>query len=450
MPLDRYFSAKRLVNLRSETFEGAIKELLETFSPTLTFDRKAVLQEILQREQSIPTTLGNGIAIPHIRLPIHRQCVFAVGRCPSGVTFNNNPEYCRTRFIFLILFNEKDEVYLHVLAALARIFHDPQKVYSLLSCSSLGNFQQMLRSFFSNQKSLPSSDVQRVRNHRIFLKEAFRMAQGAGCQSVFIFADTFHDWFSFDRYFRGMNTILVTERAANEINQECDVNHILTISNYSEYRLAQMRSSILLALSRNLIRSDEKICCIGGMKGSNRMDCLMIIDVSEEYKMLFKSRRGLIPKDVRPEVFERVIAIAHEIAVEGREGTTIGTMLVVGNHEKLKNHYRSLVLNPFQGYARQERNILNPFMNETIKEFASLDGAFIIDGDGVLEAAGTMVNAPGHSVVMLPSGLGTRHAAAAAVSKAYDCVVVVISESTSQVTLFRNGQMLPLSGKVVG
>lgn len=450
MPLNRYFSAKRIINLSSDTLEGALKELLGTFSDSTQIDRRAALQQLLAREQSIPTFLGNGIAIPHIRVPLKRTCTFAVGRCPNGVGFNNIPDYREIRLIFLILFNEEDESYLQVLTMLARIFHDPQKIYSLLNAHSLVAFRQTLYLLFSTPKNSPGNENQKLKIHRTFLKEAFRMAVGAGCQSVFIFADTFSDSFSFENYFKGLKTILVTERAANEISEDCGADHILSISNYSSYRLAQMRSAILLALSRSLIRSEEKLCCIGGMKGSNRIDCLMLIDVAEEYKALFKSRRGLIPKDVKPEVFERVIAIAHEIAVEGREGTTVGTMLVLGNHEKLKNHYRSLVLNPFQGYPRQERNILNPFMDETIKEFASLDGAFIIDGDGVLEAAGAMVNASERGVMPLPSGFGTRHAAGAAVSKAYDCVVVVISESTSQVTLFRNGQMLPLSGKVVG
>jgi DNA integrity scanning protein DisA with diadenylate cyclase activity len=89
-------------------------------------------------------------------------------------------------------------------------------------------------------------------------------------------------------------------------------------------------------------------------------------------------------------------------------------------------------------------------MCETAKEFAALDGAFIVDGDGVLEAAGVMVDAPDSRSIALQSGFGTRHTAAAAFTRAYDCLVIVVSQSSGQVSLFRNGQMLALTGKVIG
>ncbi len=51
----------------------------------------------------------------------------------------------------------------------------------------------------------------------------------------------------------------------------------------------------------------------------------------------------------------------------------------------MKSLTKPLVLNPFYGYKEEDRNILNPFMDETIKEFSSIDGAFVIRGDGVVE-----------------------------------------------------------------
>ena len=109
---------------------------------------------------------------------------------------------------------------------------------------------------------------------------------------------------------------------------------------------------------------------------------------------------------------------------------------------------KPLVLNPFFGYKAEDRNILNPFMDETIKEFSSVDGAFIIRGDGVVETAGSLLQAADFSQP-LPSGLGTRHAAAAAISVAAECIAIVVSSSTGQVTLFRRGVMMPLTEKKV-
>jgi diadenylate cyclase len=81
-----------------------------------------------------------------------------------------------------------------------------------------------------------------------------------------------------------------------------------------------------------------------------------------------------------------------------------------------------------------------------VKEFSSIDGAFIVRGDGVIESAGSLVHAPEY-VHQLPSGLGTRHAAGAAISMVSECIAIVISSSTGQVTLFRKGVMLPLLDK---
>jgi DNA integrity scanning protein DisA with diadenylate cyclase activity len=81
-----------------------------------------------------------------------------------------------------------------------------------------------------------------------------------------------------------------------------------------------------------------------------------------------------------------------------------------------------------------------------VKEFSSIDGAFVIRGDGVVESAGSLVQAidTDHT---LPSGLGSRHAAAAAISVATECISIVVSSSTGQVMLFRRGVMLSLTEK---
>jgi DNA integrity scanning protein DisA with diadenylate cyclase activity len=121
----------------------------------------------------------------------------------------------------------------------------------------------------------------------------------------------------------------------------------------------------------------------------------------------------------------------------------VGCLFVVGDTPRVEKLTKPLVLNPFFGYKEEDRNILNPFMDETVKEFSSIDGAFVIRGDGVVMAAGSLILATDNDHP-LPSGLGSRHAAGAAVSAAAECIAIVVSSSTGQVTLFRRGVMLPL------
>ena len=74
------------------------------------------------------------------------------------------------------------------------------------------------------------------------------------------------------------------------------------------------------------------------------------------------------------------------------------------------------MINPFHGYPESERNILDPRLEETIKEFSAIDGAFIVRGDGVILAAGRYLAPRGKLDPPLPHGLGTRHEAAASIT----------------------------------
>jgi DNA integrity scanning protein DisA with diadenylate cyclase activity len=206
---------------------------------------------------------------------------------------------------------------------------------------------------------------------------------------------------------------------------------------------------MFVALTRGMISFNDRVCCVGGIAGSNQFDTVVIVDVEREFQTLLTGHADLMPDDVKPEVLERVIAIATELAVEGREGKPVGCLFVVGDAPKVERLIKPLVLNPFYGYKEEDRNILNPFMDETVKEFSSIDGAFIIRGDGVVSSAGSLIQAADVEHV-LPSGLGSRHAAAAAITVATECISIVVSSSTGQVTLFRRGVMLPLTEKKFG
>ena len=143
-------------------------------------------------------------------------------------------------------------------------------------------------------------------------------------------------------------------------------------------------------------------------------------------------------------MFQLPVAPLQNLAVDEE----LFCLFALGNADKISEYTKPLILNPFYGYKDEDRNILNPFMDETVKELSSIDGAFIIRGDGVLVSAGSLIHAPDYTH-NLPSGLGSRHAAAASITQAVDCLCVVVSGSTGQVTLFRRGEMLPLIEKAL-
>ena len=126
---------------------------------------------------------------------------------------------------------------------------------------------------------------------------------------------------------------------------------------------------------------------------------------------------------------------------EGREGKSIGSIFVIGDTDHVRRHSQQMILNPFKGYSEQERNVLDKDVEETLKELASIDGAFLIRSDGVVESAGVFLHSPA-SCNPLPRGLGARHKSACDITAATDCVSITISQSTGNVTVFLNGHLL--------
>ena len=80
-----------------------------------------------------------------------------------------------------------------------------------------------------------------------------------------------------------------------------------------------------------------------------------------------------------------------------------------------------------------------------MREFSALDGGFLVDLNGIVEAAGVYLDAPVTRDVQVPQGLGSRHLAAAAATAKTNSLAIVISESSGTVTVFSRGaQVLSL------
>ncbi|HID29909.1 MAG TPA: hypothetical protein EYP19_07890 [Desulfobacterales bacterium] len=154
---------------------------------------------------------------------------------------------------------------------------------------------------------------------------------------------------------------------------------------------------------------------------------------------MFETICELIP-GCQFEVLEQTIQLAVEIAREGREGRKVGTMFVLGDEETVLKQSRPLILDPLQGHSAELKKISDVNMRETAKELAQLDGAFVVSADGTILSAARYLNADSTGI-KLPLGLGARHIAAAAMSRAARSVAVVVSKS-SVVRVFSQGQMI--------
>ena len=112
---------------------------------------------------------------------------------------------------------------------------------------------------------------------------------------------------------------------------------------------------------------------------------------------------------------------------------------MLGKAPELAPYLRQLILNPCKGHAPKLRSIHTPDFAVSLREFRALDGAIIVSERGVVTSVGTYLDAPIKNLRLRP-GLGARHAAAAAITKATDAIAFAISESSGTVTLFATGR----------
>jgi diadenylate cyclase len=448
MRLDKYISRGRVVDLGSADMEGALVELLNlTVERFPDLNKDALLKGLLRRENTMTTYLGLGVAMPHVRVKMGRRYILAVGRSHYGIRYDGAMENEPVRLVFMLIADEKTRDYLQLLAALAAVLKEQDFVDSLVQAPDLDALYDRLFTGFGGMTDKRIAAPQ-TRVNRVILRESEKIAVGSGCTGLMVFGDTFDGAFKAPKWASKLKTLLVSRTSTEGEDRPGKFDDSIQVRSFSNQRMAQLRSAVLVGITRGLITVSDRICCVGGLAGSNQFDTIVILDVEKEFSTLLTGHADLLPPDVKPEVLERVIAVATELAVEGRKGRPVGCLFVVGDSEKLATLTKPLVLNPFYGYKEEDRNILNPFMDETIKEFSSIDGAFVIRGDGVVEAAGSLIQASDYNHA-LPSGLGARHAAAAAISVAADCIALVVSSSSGQVTLFRRGVMMPLTEKKV-
>jgi len=448
MRIDRYIAQNRVIDLESTDFKGALSELLDVcdLSKEKGLTKKRLLSDLIDREKQMTTYLGSGVCLPHARVPMKRNYMIAVGRCPDGLIYDGQVEYQEIRYVFLLLASEQARNYLYGLASLARVFQDKAHMERLASAESLKDFRRELKAVFGGDGAKPQRRHDRFNN--LILKEAAKIAKGANCTSVLVFGDTFGGGAEVGSVFKDFKTVLIAHGTSDLATEHNGIDEVLPIRSFSNHRFSQLRSAVLIGLTRGIFASNERLCCVGGLPKSNQFDSITVVDVEREFETMLIQKSNMLPTGVKPEVVERVLAIATELAVEGREGHPVGCLFVLGNADKISEYTKPLILNPFYGYKDEDRNILNPFMDETVKELSSIDGAFIIRGDGVLISAGSLIHAPDYTH-NLPSGLGSRHAAAASITQVEDCLCVVVSGSTGQVTLFRRGEMLPLIEKAL-
>ena len=279
--------------------------------------------------------------------------------------------------------------------------------------------------------------------NRIMVETACTIAKKTRSQGVLLYADMFEDYEALAKIGQEKQTelILACQNDASFTDANSVFKKVLRIPDVPLGRINQVKMAVIQALSKGLVKKGDKWVCLSGIPQSKSLDNLLILEFGKEFEIISSSDLPVLSEIVMPEVFETVLNLALELSSEGKEGRKpVGTIFVLGRHEEVFKFSHPMVINPFQGYPEEERNILDPRLRETVKEFSSIDGAFIFREDGIILAAGRHLDASGENIE-IPLGLGSRHRAAAGITRLTDALAIVISEGTGGVRIFHHGKI---------
>jgi DNA integrity scanning protein DisA with diadenylate cyclase activity/mannitol/fructose-specific phosphotransferase system IIA component (Ntr-type) len=437
MPLLHYLSAGRVLFLQGDTPAKAIEEL----SGLVCRDRtdlacREVLDSALTRERDVGTRVGPQLAIPHARLPNVGSPIIAAGLSREGIIWSGTPD-SRVHLVVLVVADESSpQEMLTVLATLARGLGDEQAVRRILSARTTQDLYWFLTEPSASDETSATARI-RADSEALYLR-ARALAEDVEAGCLLMMAEHCGDLSFVTRNPPGCRSVLITSPRRQLDVPGVPFEHVLEIPMRGLVQRHALDLAMLMAVSRELVTPDDNVVCVFASADPQRLDTICLLNVRRDLRMPLSLHDELESGVVDFQVLLRVFDLATELAREGREGRPLGTLFVLGDYDAVREQCHQLVINPFKGYADGEKNILDPSLAETVKEFANLDGAFIVRGDGVIMSAGTFIRSDviGDS---LEGGLGARHAAGQAITVRTDALSMVLSESTGTITLFKDG-----------
>lgn len=247
--------------------------------------------------------------------------------------------------------------------------------------------------------------------NKVMIEYAIKIAHEVEADALLVCVDVTKDIAALPEEIKKAIGVIIVTRDNAELPEDVQkYAKKLDVPNVNLTRVGTIKIAIAKGIVLGLFKKGNKIVCLSGVPKFGYADSIFVLDVGKEFEILTSDYINDIIESVLPEVFNTVLNIACEIAAQGRESRKIGTMFVLGDEDKVMQLSRQMIINPFLGYTEDQRNILNPDLIETIKEFSAIDGAFIVKENGAIVTAGRHLNAALDSRDF-PAGLGSRHIA---------------------------------------
>jgi diadenylate cyclase len=276
---------------------------------------------------------------------------------------------------------------------------------------------------------------------KTLFQSALDMAGAVGAEGVLLLAEGAADWQRIKSLAGGEKVLIAADSAAVLVGvKEAGLESVLLNMPDSPIH-EQITQALLEAVADDILASGASVVAVYCGFEADVIDSISLIRLSEHLDRLTGRDLRQLETRVPLDTLKIVVDLAVEIGRDGREGHAIGTMFVVGDARNVLACSRPAGFDPVRGYSRKERNLDDPRVREGIKEIAQLDGAIVVSADNIVEATCRYIDSPAANLT-LSKGLGARHWAAAAISRATKAVAVTVSQSNGTVRIFQNGEVM--------
>jgi len=276
---------------------------------------------------------------------------------------------------------------------------------------------------------------------RTIFEQGARLAQSIGADALLLLVEGPTDWNQLQQISGDKKLIVVADRPSEvEGAPEAGLSTVLLDMEDAPV-FDKLTQSLLESVADDILAPTARVVTIYSGFEAGTIDSISVLHLSEHLERLTSRDLRQLETSVPLDTLKQVIDLAVEIGREGREGKPVGTLFVVGDTRKVSACSRPTGFDPVKGYSRKERNLNDHRVREGIKEIAQMDGAFVVAPDGTVEAAARYIDAPATGLT-LSKGLGSRHWAAAAISKVTKAVAVAVSESNGTVRIFQDGEVV--------
>ncbi len=217
---------------------------------------------------------------------------------------------------------------------------------------------------------------------------------------------------------------------------------VMRLPFYTADKYNQIRHAIAVVLrSSSVSIGDLIVCAIGHDVYREKGNLVVLTEMEARVEKLAVSDLLTLTDGIQPKALEAAVMVACKIGRAARRGKRIGAIFMLGDSLKVQEGSKQLVPNPFQGHVKANRMLTNPDIHDALVELSKLDGAFVLRGDGFIQAAGVFLTSP-PTDIELATGLGARHAAAAAVTMRSKATAIVVSATDGNVRVFSGGRMV--------